>query len=124
MSASTKDVAKQLVDLCKKGEHLQAVQTLYSKDIVSIEPMAHPPMPAESKGLEAVVGKNKWWLDNHTIHRAAATGPYVNGNKFIVEFDMDVTNKPSNKRMQMRETGLYTVAEGKIVREEFFYLEG
>ncbi|MDB5289661.1 MAG: nuclear transport factor 2 family protein [Phycisphaerales bacterium] len=124
MSASTKEVAHQLVDLCKKGEHLKAVQTLYSKDIVSVEPMAHPPMPAESKGIQAVLGKNEWWLGNHTIHSGTTTGPYVNGDKFIVEFEMDVTQKPTGKRIQMRETGLYTVADGKVVREEFFYLEG
>jgi ketosteroid isomerase-like protein len=32
-----------------------------------------------------------------------------------------VTNKPSGNRMQMDEAGLYTVSNGKIVREEFFY---
>ena len=121
---SAKEIANKLVELCKKGEHLQAVQTLYSKDIVSVEPMAHPPMPAEMKGIEAIQGKNKWWMDNHTIHSSSVTGPYVHGDKFIVEFDMDVTNKPSGKRMKMRETGLYSVAGGKIAREEFFYLEG
>jgi ketosteroid isomerase-like protein len=120
---SAKEVAQKLVDLCKKGEHLQAVQTLYSKDIVSVEPMAHPPMPAETNGLEAVQGKNKWWLDNHIIHSASTVGPYVHGDKFIVEFEMDVTFKPTGKRTQMRETGLYTVAGGKVAREEFFYLE-
>ena len=36
-------------------------------------------------------------------------------------FDMDVTNKESGQRMQMREVGVYTVKNGKILREEFFY---
>ncbi|HWE94015.1 MAG TPA: nuclear transport factor 2 family protein [Tepidisphaeraceae bacterium] len=44
-------------------------------------------------------------------------------NKFIVEFEMDVTFKPTGKRTQMRETGLYTVAGGKVAREGFFYIE-
>jgi ketosteroid isomerase-like protein len=29
--------------------------------------------------------------------------------------------KPSGQRMQMNEMGLFTVKDGKIVREEFFY---
>jgi hypothetical protein len=32
-----------------------------------------------------------------------------------------VTNKPSGKRMTMDEVGLFTIENGKIVREEFFY---
>ena len=41
--------------------------------------------------------------------------------RFAVRFAYDVTNKPSGRRMQMDEIGLFTVENGKIVREEFFY---
>jgi hypothetical protein len=37
---------------------------------------------------------------------------------------MDVTPKASGERVQMREVGLYTIAGGKIVQEEFLYLMG
>jgi ketosteroid isomerase-like protein len=43
------------------------------------------------------------------------------GDRFIVRFDYDVTNKPSGRRFKMSEAGLFTVKDGKIVREEFFY---
>jgi limonene-1,2-epoxide hydrolase len=36
-----------------------------------------------------------------------------------VQYDIDVTDKNSKKRMQMSEVGVYTVKDGKIVREEF-----
>ena len=49
-------------------------------------------------------------------------GPFPHGNdRFCVMFDYDVTNKPSGQRFQMEEVGLYTVADGKISKEEFFY---
>ena len=35
--------------------------------------------------------------------------------------EFDVTFKPSGKRERMEEVGLYTVDNGKIVREHFFY---
>jgi hypothetical protein len=41
--------------------------------------------------------------------------------RFIVRFSYDVTNKPSGRRFQLDETGLFTIENGKIVREEFFY---
>jgi hypothetical protein len=48
-------------------------------------------------------------------------GPWTHGDRIVVGFQYDVTNKPSRKRMKMDEVGLYTVRNGKIVREEFFY---
>jgi ketosteroid isomerase-like protein len=41
-----------------------------------------------------------------------------------VRFKYDVTPKHTGKRMTMDETGLYTVRDGKIVKEEFFYTMG
>jgi hypothetical protein len=119
---TTQEVATKLVELCKRGQFLEAVDTLYSKDIVSVEPMAMHDMPAESRGIDAVRGKSIWWIDNHEVHGCKVEGPFIANDKFIVEFDIDVTNKPSKKRMQMKEAGLYVVANGKVVREDFFML--
>ena len=49
------------------------------------------------------------------------TGPFPNEDRFAVRFTFDVTNKPSGQRMTMDEVGLFTVKNGKIAREEFFY---
>jgi len=35
-----------------------------------------------------------------------------------------VTMKPTRQRFTMEEMALYTVKDGKIVREEFFYTMG
>ena len=121
---TTMEVGNKLVELCKKGENLKAVETLYSPDIVSVEAAATPAMPAEMKGMEAIKGKNKWWLDNHEVHSAACEGPYPHGDRFIVRFTYDITNKQSKQRMKMDEMALYTVKGGKIAREEFFYAMG
>lgn len=118
----TKEVALKLVEHCKKGEFMKAIDTFYGKDIVSIEPMAMPTMPAEMHGFEAVKGKSVWWVENHEVHSSKVEGPFVAGDRFVVYFDFDVTEKKSKKRHKMAEVGIYTVAKGKIVREEFLYL--
>ena len=41
-----------------------------------------------------------------------------------MRFTYDITNKPSGNRMTMDEVGLFTVKNGKIAREEFFYAGG
>jgi len=121
---STMEVGKKLVELCRQGKAAEAIEALFSKDVVSVEPMAMPGMPAEMKGIQAVMGKNKWWGDNHTIHSAEVNGPFPHGDRFAVFFKFDATNKPSGQRMKMEEAALYTVKDGKIVREEFFYTQG
>ncbi|HEY0467025.1 MAG TPA: nuclear transport factor 2 family protein, partial [Polyangiaceae bacterium] len=60
----------------------------------------------------------------HEVHSAKVDGPWPNGDRFVVRFGYDVTNKPSGQRLQMEEAGLFTVENGKIVREEFFYTTG
>ena len=56
------------------------------------------------------------------MHETTAAGPYLHGtDRFSVVFGMDVTNKTSGERVQMQEVAVYTVRDGKIVREEFFY---
>jgi ketosteroid isomerase-like protein len=121
---STADIANGLVDLCREGKNLEAIEKYYSDDIVSVESASAPGMPAEMSGIEAIKGKNKWWLDNHEIHSAEANGPYVGKDQFAVEFKIDVTFKPTGKRMQIDEMALYTVKNGKIVHEHFYYNPG
>lgn len=118
------EIGKKLVELCAQGKNEEAMMELYSPHIVSIEPMAGPEMPAEMSGIEAVLGKGRWWMSNNEIHSAAVHGPYPHGDRFIVYFDYDVTYKPSSHRMRINEAALYTVADGKIVKEEFFYTMG
>lgn len=45
-------------------------------------------------------------------------------DQFVVHFVMDVTPKAAGERTQLNEVALYTVANGKIVQEEFLYLMG
>ena len=106
----------------KRGKNLDAVNQLYDENIVSVEAMDPPEGERESRGIDAVRGKNQWWGENHEVHSASVQGPFPHGDdRFCVVFNFDVTNKPSGHRFQMEEVGLYSVADGKISREEFFY---
>ncbi|HTU46010.1 MAG TPA: nuclear transport factor 2 family protein [Bryobacteraceae bacterium] len=118
---TTVDVAVTLVRLCSEGKFQEATEKLYSQDIVSVEAGAPPGQSRESKGLDAVRAKGEWWTNNHEVHSSTVEGPLVAGSYFAVTFKLDVTFKPEAKRFQMEEIGVYKVADGKIVSEEFFY---
>jgi hypothetical protein len=124
---SALETGKQLVELCSKGRFLDAVDTLYARNVVSIEPQGAPGMPAKMEGIAAIRGKNQWWGENHEVHDMQVEGPFVGPQKdqFAVLFRLDVTNKPSGQRMKMSEVALYTVnRNGKIKQEEFLYNMG
>ncbi|CAN5586754.1 hypothetical protein BH10PLA1_BH10PLA1_18440 [soil metagenome] len=125
--SSSLDIGKKLVDFCKLGKSLDAINTLYADDIVSVEPMAMPGDSAEKKGIAAIRGKHDWWNDNHQVHSAVVNGPFPHGDRFIVHFKYDVTatkGPMKDKRFTMEEGALYTGKNGKIAKEEFFYSMG
>ncbi len=116
---NTEEVAKKVVELCRTQAWREAVDTLYADDIVSVEARSMDGGSPEVKGIEAVRGKVDWWMKAMEVHSSKVSGPFVAHDRFVVQFDIDATDKESNKRMQMSEVGVYTVKNGKIVREEF-----
>lgn len=119
--ASIAAVAQELVALCRQGRNLDAVNKLYSPKIVSIESVGTPEMPAEMTGIEAVRQKHHWWDENNEVHGAEVNGPFIGENQFAVQHTYETTFKPTGQRSRFTEMALYTVKDGKIVREQFFY---
>ena len=119
--ATAATVGQELVGLCRQGRNGDAIERLYSKDIVSVEPTGSEAMPAETKGIDAVHKKHEWWTENMEVHSAEVRGPFVGGDEFAVYYDYDTTFKPTGQRSSMKEMALYTVRDGQVVREEFFY---
>lgn len=116
---STQDIANDLVTLCKAGKFDEAGEKYWADDVLSVEAM--PGDMAEIRGKDAVRGKGDWWNNAHEIHSSEVEGPFVNGDQFVVRFKMDLTEKQSGNRIQMDEVGVYTVKNGKIAEERFFY---
>jgi len=120
----TEQVAQKVVELCRKQAWKEALDTLYAKDIESVEARSMDGESPEKRGIDEVRGKTDWWTQNMEVHSVKVGGPFVAHDRFVVQYDIDVTDKNSKKRMQMSEVGVYTVKDGKIVREEFLPLAG
>ena len=111
------DVATGLVELCRAGKFVEAIETYYGENIVSVEAGGET-----AEGLDAIRGKAQWWYENFEVHSTDVQGPFVGHTGFSVVFSIDATEKAKNERMQMTEIAVYDVEDGKIVREEFYYL--
>lgn len=119
---SVETIARFLVEKCRQQDFKAVTERYYADDIVSIEAMAMPGQPAELRGLEAVVQKQQEWDANHEIHSIDVSEPIISASEFAVRMTIDVTSKPmGNQRMQMEEICVYSIKNGKIAREQFFY---
>ncbi|MEO8146335.1 MAG: nuclear transport factor 2 family protein [Bacteroidia bacterium] len=116
---TTQDVAGKLVQLCRQGKNMDAINELYADHVISIEPKGSHAERTEGKA--AVIGKNQQWFDMvEQVHSSEISEPVVTGNHFAVAMDMDVTLKGKG-RSPMNEVCVYEVKDGKIVSDNFFY---
>src|SRR6266511_2472792 len=97
---STEQVAKKVVELVRRQAWYEALDTLYDQDVVSVEATA-----PESRGKEAVRGKIDWWVNAMEVHSFKAGKPFVAHDRFVVQYDADVTDKSSKQRRTLSEVG-------------------
>ena len=116
---NTEEVANKVVELVCKQAWYEALDALYDDDIVSVE--ATTP---ETRGKEGVRGKIDWWVNAMQVHSFNASRPFAGRDRFVVQYDAEVTDKKTKERRKISEVGVYTVKNGKIVREEFLPLVG
>lgn len=116
---NVREVAEDFAAKCKAGAFEDAGRSYWSDDVRSVEAMEGPGAVAE--GLAAVLAKGEWWYGAHEVHSVITSGPYVNGEQFALRFQMDITVRETGVREQSDEVAIYTVRDGKVVEERFFY---
>jgi ketosteroid isomerase-like protein len=116
---NTQEIAKDLASMCAQGKFNESGDKYWAEDVVSVE--AGGQGDPVSRGKAAAKAKGDWFMNAHDIHDVKVEGPWVNGDQFGIRFTMDMTNKESGQRMKMDEIGVYTVKDGKIAEERFFY---
>lgn len=116
--SSAMELGNEFVRLFNAGHAEKIEREMYASSIVSVE--GHG-VGMAWHGKQAVEAKAKEWMNDNIIHGARAEGPYVGSSGFAVKIEMDVETKSKNSRSVHREIAVYTVQDGKIVREEFMY---
>lgn len=122
----THAVANRLYELCSEGKYQEAMQELYADDATHVEAMEMPGSPYGRviSGKATLLKMGEEWMKDSEIHAAHCGKPLVNGDQFVCDMSLDVTHKSgpmAGQRMNMSETCLYTVRNGKISEAKFFY---
>ena len=120
-------MGEDIATLCRQGRFVEAFEKYYSPDIVSIEAVDFG-LGKEQRGIQAIRDKHAFWEEHNETHGVTVDGPYVGSgvaaNQFALHFVSDLTPKHTGTRGSLSEMALYTVVDGKVVHEEFFYTMG
>ena len=112
------ELGNRLVQLFNEHNDQAVWDQLWAPTIASCEGFG---AEVEWRGKDAAIAKNKDWMEKHIVHGGSAQGPYIGASGFAVHFEIDVEEKATGTRWKMTEVGVYTVKDGKIASERFFY---
>jgi len=118
--ASPMEVGQALIAMVRAGQFDPNTQ-LWAPKFSSVEGLG---VSLEWSGRKAVAAKNQDFHNTNIIHSCTPDGPYVGATGFAVHYTMDIECKTDGSRKTMTEVGVYTVKNGKIIREEFMYAAG
>jgi SnoaL-like domain len=116
--ATPLEVAQEVADLIRSGASGEVEEKYHAAGIESVEGVG---MSMAWSGKKAVLAKYRGWEADHEIHSMNVEGPWVGATGFALRFSLDATQKSTGQRNQMEEIAVYTVKNGKIVREEFHF---
>lgn len=127
-ATATDRTARKLVDLCRVGNHHEAMQELYAdnaRHVEAMDPMPGSPYKRVMEGKANLLKMSEHWAKTTTVHSATTSDPSVNGDQFVCQMTMDCTQSEgpmAGQRMQMSEFCVYTTNnDGKITEAKFFY---
>jgi ketosteroid isomerase-like protein len=116
---TARELGQKLVELARKDDYPTIYSELYSPTVVSTE--------ADGKtytGMAEIEAKNEWWSSTMEVHSTECSDAFPHGDSFAIIWKMDLTEKASGHRFVMEEVAVYDVADGRIVKERFFYTMG
>ncbi len=114
-NAAMRALARHIVEV-SLGNDDQAILELYAPTIESSE-AGQPP----SVGLDALRAKFAGWRSMTTDTSFEPRRVLVDGNVVVIEWVGRVTLAASGRQAELHEVAVHETANGKIVREAFFY---
>lgn len=120
--ADIDQLADDFLSLIRSGQAVAAAEKYWAVDIVSIEPEdSTEHVPAIVTGFDAARDKLNRWLGHSAMEELSIDGPFITGNRFALFIDMLIKRRATGEREPFSEIAIYTVRDGKIIEERYFY---
>ncbi|MFY0598242.1 MAG: nuclear transport factor 2 family protein [Cyclobacteriaceae bacterium] len=117
---TVQEVADRLVELLRVSDYETIYKELFSPEIVSAEPEGAP--WGEVKGFDALAKKGKEFGEMvESFISSEISDPIVADDFISLSMKSVLKWKGATEPTNADEICVYTVKDGKIVREEFFY---
>jgi hypothetical protein len=116
--AAPADVAREFIALIRAGKANEAEKTWLAPGIESVEGFG---ASMAWRGKKAVQAKYRAWEADHEVHRMSVDGPWIGATGVALRVHVDATQLSTGQRMEMEVIAVYTVRDGKVVREEFHF---
>jgi hypothetical protein len=116
------EIARDFTEMLRAGQFEEAGNRFWAQDVASIEPAALPGgIRATVSGIDAARIKCNARFGASQIDEISIDGPFVTGNQFVLFLDLVIVDPASGARQPFTEIALYTVRDGQIAEERFFY---
>ncbi len=112
------EVAKQVTELLRAGKYAEVEERWLGQSIESVEGLG---ASMAWKGKKNVLAKYRAWEADNEVVDSKIEGPWVGATGFAVKFVIQIVEKATGQRHAMEEIAVYTVRDGKVVREEFYF---
>jgi hypothetical protein len=116
--ATPLQIAKEFAALIRAGKSDEVEKKWLAAGIESVEGVG---ASMAWTGKKAVLAKYRGWEADHEIHSMTLDGPWVGATGFALRFHLEATQLSTGQRIKMEEVAVYTVRDGKVVREEFHF---
>lgn len=115
-------VASDYTALLRSGQFVGAGDRYWAFDVTSIDP-ANPPggLGTTVPGKAAVRSKCAARFGAARIDEIGIDGPFVTGDQFALFLDLVIADPAGGNREPFTAIALFTVRDGRIIEERFFY---
>ena len=72
-------------------------------------------------GIEAIKLKAEQWRKMVSDSRWHARNMWCDGQTIVIEWEAQLTLRPGNRKVLLREIAVHEIRAGRIVRERFYY---
>ena len=119
---SVQDVARDYTYMLRQGQFVAAGNRYWAEAVTSFEPCdLSIDIPANISGIDAARGKAQVRFGEGRVEDLGIDGPFITGDQFALFLEMLITDPATGTARPFTGIAIFTVRDGRIIDERFFY---